>query len=164
MRHKAPQLAILRPLLAPRRRTSIANRAEEIARSERRGEGSRLPVQRAIEDQDFGADGGRGDGVADVFEDQAGHDGRVEGADAVDYRLGTLERREDAGVGSGPDFLPVGVDVPDPRDPRGQLGRLGFLELDVLLAERGEGAGEVGVFNAVVLEEVLDVLLGKGCG
>lgn len=164
MRHKTPQLAILRPLLAPRRRTSIANRAEEISRRERRRGRSRLPVYRAIEDQDLGADGGRGDGVADVFEDQAGHDRRVQGPDAVDDRLGALERREHAGVGRGPDFLPVRVDVPDPRDPRGQLGGLGLLELDVLLAQRGEGAGKVGVFNAVVLEEVLDVLPGKGCG
>ena len=47
--------------------------------------------------------------------------------------------------------MAVGVDVPDAGDAGGEVvrGGGGFGEGYVLFAEGGEGAGEVGVFDAV---------------
>ena len=101
------------------------------------------------------------EGGADAFQDQRRHDGRVQRADAVDDGLGGVQRGEDGGVGREPDLLAEGVDVPQPLDSGGEVLLVGFGEGDVLLAQGGEGAGEVCVFDAVV---VFDFVQGGGRG
>lgn len=116
---------------------------DEIDGREGLGGGSRLAVQRAVEDQDLVPRGAGDDGLADAAEDQGRDDGRVERADAVDDGLGVAEGFEDARVRWGPDLLAVGVDVPDAGDAGGEVLGAGLAEGDVLVAERGEGAREV---------------------
>lgn len=97
------------------------------------------------------ADAGAGDCGADAAQDQAGHDAGEERADAVDDRGGRVQRVEHLDVGHGPDLVPVRVDVPQPLDARRQVLVVVLAEGDVRPPEDGETAGEVGVFDAVVV-------------
>lgn len=107
-----------------------------------------FPIQGAIQDEDFMAGRGGSDRLADAAEDEGGDERGVERPNTVDDSLGVAEGVEDAGVSRGPDLLAVGVDVPDAGDAGGEVlvsgGR--FAEVEVFVAEGGEGAGEVVVF------------------
>ena len=99
-------------------------------------EAARLAVEASVQDQDFVLlRAGTSDRGADALQDERRDDGRVEAADAVDDGFGDGDGVEDFGVGRGPHFLAVGVDVPEALDARGE-GLLGaFGEVDVGLAE-----------------------------
>lgn len=132
----------------------------------RGAEAARLAVEAAVEDEDLEARAaaGPGDGGAHALQDEGGHDGGVEAADAVDEGFGAGDGLEGLGVGRGPHLLAVGVDVPEALDAGGQ-GRLGgFGEVDVGLAEGGQGTGEVGVFDRGVGEGVVVVEGGRLAG
>lgn len=90
-----------------------------------------------------------GDGGADALQDQAGRQGRVQGADAVDDGVAGLDGGDGFGVGGRLHFLAVRVDIPDSRDGRGEGLVGGFGELELGGSEGGEGAGEGGVFDGV---------------
>jgi hypothetical protein len=106
------------------------------------------------------ADRGVVDGLADAFEDEGRHDGSVEGPYAIYNSLCVVEGVQDRGVGSEADLLAVWVDIPQAFDARRQLLFISFRKSDVLLAQGGEGAREVSVFDTVVFFE----FVGDGRG
>ena len=142
-------------------RARLGDGSDEVQRRAGRRRGPRLAVERGVQDQDLVPDLRVREGGADALQHQGGHDGGVQRADAVDDRLGRVQRGEDGGVGREPDLLAEGVDVPQALDPSRQFLLVGFGEGDVLLAQGGEGAGEVCVFDAVV---VFDLVQGGGRG
>lgn len=95
-------------------------------------------------------DGGVGNGFSDAFEDEGGDQRGIQRAYAVDDCLCVFESGDNRGVGREADFLAIGVDVPEALDAGGEVVFVCFGEVDVLFAEGGEGAGEVGVFDGVV--------------
>ena len=131
-------------------RARLRNRSDEVERRVRRRRRARLAVERGVENQDLISDLRVCEGVADAFQDQGRYDGSVQRADAVDDRLCVGEGIEYCGVGREPDLLAVRVDVPEALDAGGEVFFVCLGEGDVLLAQRGERAGEVGVFDAVV--------------
>lgn len=128
------------------------NGLDKVDGCERGGAGAGLAVVARVEDEHLVPDAGVGDGVADAAQYQARHDGRVQGADAVDDGVGGPDGLDDARVGPGADLVPVRIDVPHPLDPARQvvvvLARLG--ELDVLPAQRRQAARQIGVLDQVV--------------
>lgn len=61
-----------------------------------------------------------------------------------------MDRLDYFGIRRRADLLPVGIDVPNPLDARGQVFLFGFGEGDVLLAQSGKGPWPVGIFDLVV--------------
>lgn len=124
---------------------STHDRSNEVAGCEAVG----FAVEAAVQDEDLEAR--FGDGVADAAEDEAGDDGGVEAADAVDDCFRGADGSDSARVGGRSHFVAVGTDVPQSLDParQGWAGVVGLGESDGGLAEGGERGRRVGVFLLV---------------
>lgn len=97
-------------------------------------------------------------GGADPAQNHRRDDTRVQTANAIHDDVAFVERGEDLGVGHGPDFVSIGVDVPDAIDACGQVLLVVLGEGGVVAAQHGQGTGQVGVFDAVEVE----VLVARG--
>jgi hypothetical protein len=141
----APSFILCRGSDASALFASTHNRSDEVAGCEAVG----FAVEAAVQDEDLEAR--FGDGVADAAEDEAGDDGGVEAADAVDHGLRGADGSDSARVRGGSHLVPVGADVPQSLDAARQRGTgvVGLGEGDGGLAEGGERGGRVGVFLLV---------------
>lgn len=54
-------------------------------------------------------------------------------------------------IGIQPHLLAIRVDIPQPLNPSRQFFFFRFGKGDILFAEGGEGTGEIGVFDVVVV-------------
>jgi hypothetical protein len=61
-----------------------------------------------------------------------------------------VERIEDHGICRQTDLLAIWIDVPQSLNPCREFLFISFRKCDVLFAQGGKGAGEVGVFDAVM--------------
>ena len=118
-------------------------------------EAARLAVEATVQDQDFEPrTTGKSNCSADTLEDERRDDGRVQAADAVDQGVCRFDGFERFGVGRGPHLLTVRVDVPESLNARGEGFLRAFGEVDVRLAERGQGAREIRVFDCTAVVEI----------
>jgi len=124
---------------------SSHNRGDEVAGCEAVG----FAVEAAVQDEDLEAR--FGDCVAHAAEDEAGYDGGVEAADAVDDCFRGADGSDGARVRGRSHLVAVGADVPQSLDSARQRGAgvVGLGEGDGGLAEGGERGGRVGVFLLV---------------
>lgn len=124
---------------------STHDRGEEIAGGQAVG----FAVEAAVQEEDL--EPRSGDGVAHASEDEAGDDGGVEAADAVDDGFGGTDGSDGARVRGRSHLVAVGADVPQSLDSAGQRGTgvVGLGESDGGLAEGGERGRRVGVLLPV---------------